>query len=127
MEDDHVCPTEAVPTLSFLSYERAAIGKHLLRQNCVLLQQLMIAFRNGCMQEFFSSCGKQDRSNLQSFKGSIGAGTQIQGQEPSFRGVEEKPAKVPPVVGRVGENAADSRPGMRCRSRWPLKIRSAMG
>src|SRR5258707_4350678 len=41
MEDDHVCPTESVPTPSFLSYERAVIGKHLLRQNCVLLQQLM--------------------------------------------------------------------------------------
>ncbi len=83
--------------------------------------------KNGCMQEFFSSCGKQDRSNSQSFKGSIGAGARIQGQEPSSRGVEEKPAKVPPVVGRVGENAAGSRPGMKCRSRWQLKIRSVMG
>src|ERR1700692_1053227 len=106
-----------------MSYERAVIGKHLLRRNCVLLQQLMIAFKNGCMQEFFSSCGKQDRSNLKSFKGSIGTGTRVKGQEPSSRGVEEKPAKAPPVVGRVGENAAGSQPGMRCRSRWQLKIR----
>src|SRR6266566_4378372 len=101
MEDDHACPTESVPTPSIF---------YVLRTGChwkALAQTELCApstahdrFQNGCMQEFSSSCGKQDRSNLQSLKGSIGAGTRIQGQEPSSRGAEEKPAKVPPVVGR---------------------------
>src|SRR2546425_420623 len=50
----------------------------------------MIGFKNGCKQGFFSSCGKQDRSNLKSFKGWIGAGTRMIGQEPRPHGVAEK-------------------------------------
>ena len=127
MEDDHAYPTEAVLTPSFMSYEPAVIGKCLLKRNCVLLQLLMIAFKNGCGQEFFSSCGKQDRSNLKSFKGSIGTGTRVKEPERSSRGGGETPAKAQPVVERVGENAVGSRPGMRCQPRWRLKKPGAMG
>jgi hypothetical protein len=69
MEDGHACPTASVPTPSFMFYELAVIGKGLLRRNCVLLQRLMIAFKNGCRQEFFSNCGKQDRSNAEELEG----------------------------------------------------------
>src|SRR5258708_5523647 len=113
---------------SFLSYERAVIGKPLLRQNCVLRATAHDRFQEWMHAGVFRHrYGKQDLSNLQSFKGSIGAGTRRPGQEPSSRGAEEKTAKVPSVVERVGENTVGSRPGMRCRSRWRLKKRSAMG
>ena len=83
--------------------------------------------KNGCGQGFFSSCGKQDRSNLKSFKGSIGTGTRVKEPERSSRGGGETPAKAQPVVERVGENAVGSRPGMRCQPRWRLKKPGAMG
>ena len=127
VEDDHAYPTEPALMRFSMSYEPDVNGKPLTRRNCARIRRLMIGFKNGCKQGFFSSCGKQDRSNLKSFKGWIGAATRMIGQEPRPHGVEEKPAKVPPVVGKVRSNAVCERPGMRCRSPWRLKKRSARG
>lgn len=124
VEDAHGCPIVTALMRFSMSYEADVNGKPLTRPNCAHIRLLMIAFKNGCKKGCFSSCGKQDRSNLKSFKGSIGAGTRMRGQKPRLHGVEEKPTKVPPTGGRAEENAVGTRPSMGCRSHGRLKKRT---